>query len=68
VLGYESWWDVAVAEVSQMESVEGARAECESGALRCDIRMSQVGASPLAAARPVACCKSRHPAGAQWHR
>jgi 3D-(3,5/4)-trihydroxycyclohexane-1,2-dione acylhydrolase (decyclizing) len=27
VPGYESWWDVPVAEVSEMESVQGARAE-----------------------------------------
>jgi 3D-(3,5/4)-trihydroxycyclohexane-1,2-dione acylhydrolase (decyclizing) len=26
VPGYESWWDVAVAEVSEMESVREARA------------------------------------------
>ncbi len=29
VPGYESWWDVAVAEVSSMESVQKARAEYE---------------------------------------
>lgn len=29
VPGYESWWDVAVAEVSQMDSVQKARAEYE---------------------------------------
>ncbi len=29
VPGYESWWDVAVAEVSRMESVEQARREYE---------------------------------------
>lgn len=29
VPGYESWWDVAVAEVSRMESVQTARAEYE---------------------------------------
>ena len=27
--GYDSWWDVAVAEVSQMESVQQARQEYE---------------------------------------
>jgi 3D-(3,5/4)-trihydroxycyclohexane-1,2-dione acylhydrolase (decyclizing) len=26
VPGYESWWDVAVAEISEMESVREARA------------------------------------------
>ena len=25
VPGYESWWDVAVAEVSEMETVQAAR-------------------------------------------
>jgi len=29
VPGYESWWDVAVAEVSEMESVRKARADYE---------------------------------------
>jgi 3D-(3,5/4)-trihydroxycyclohexane-1,2-dione acylhydrolase (decyclizing) len=29
VPGYESWWDVPVAEVSEMESVRSARAEWE---------------------------------------
>ena len=29
VPGYESWWDVAVAEVSEMESVREARASYE---------------------------------------
>lgn len=29
VPGYESWWDVAVAEVSRMETVQAARAEYE---------------------------------------
>jgi 3D-(3,5/4)-trihydroxycyclohexane-1,2-dione acylhydrolase (decyclizing) len=29
VPGYESWWDVAVAEVSEMESVQRARAQYE---------------------------------------
>jgi 3D-(3,5/4)-trihydroxycyclohexane-1,2-dione acylhydrolase (decyclizing) len=29
VPGYESWWDVAIAEVSEMESVKAARAEYE---------------------------------------
>lgn len=29
VPGYESWWDVAVAETSQMESVQAARTEYE---------------------------------------
>jgi len=29
VPGYESWWDVAVAEVSEMESVREARAQYE---------------------------------------
>ena len=29
VPGYESWWDVAVAEVSEMESVRQARARYE---------------------------------------
>jgi 3D-(3,5/4)-trihydroxycyclohexane-1,2-dione acylhydrolase (decyclizing) len=29
VPGYESWWDVAIAEVSEMESVQKARAEYE---------------------------------------
>jgi len=27
VPGYESWWDVAVAEVSEVESVRAARAK-----------------------------------------
>ena len=27
VPGYESWWDVAIAETSQMESVKSARKE-----------------------------------------
>jgi 3D-(3,5/4)-trihydroxycyclohexane-1,2-dione acylhydrolase (decyclizing) len=27
VPGYESWWDVPVAEVSEMESVERAQAD-----------------------------------------
>jgi 3D-(3,5/4)-trihydroxycyclohexane-1,2-dione acylhydrolase (decyclizing) len=30
VPGYESWWDVAIAEVSEMESVQAARAEYEA--------------------------------------
>jgi 3D-(3,5/4)-trihydroxycyclohexane-1,2-dione acylhydrolase (decyclizing) len=29
VPGYESWWDVAVAEVSEMDSVRKARANYE---------------------------------------
>jgi len=29
VPGYESWWDVPVAEVSEMESVQKARKEWE---------------------------------------
>jgi 3D-(3,5/4)-trihydroxycyclohexane-1,2-dione acylhydrolase (decyclizing) len=29
VPGYESWWDVQVAEVSEMPSVQAARAEWE---------------------------------------
>jgi 3D-(3,5/4)-trihydroxycyclohexane-1,2-dione acylhydrolase (decyclizing) len=29
VPGYESWWDVAVAEVSEIDSVKAARAEYE---------------------------------------
>ena len=29
VPGYESWWDVAIAEVSEVESVKAARAEYE---------------------------------------
>jgi 3D-(3,5/4)-trihydroxycyclohexane-1,2-dione acylhydrolase (decyclizing) len=29
VPGYESWWDVAVAETSTMDSVQQARAEYE---------------------------------------
>ena len=29
VPGYDSWWDVAVAEVSNMESVRQARAQYE---------------------------------------
>jgi 3D-(3,5/4)-trihydroxycyclohexane-1,2-dione acylhydrolase (decyclizing) len=29
VPGYESWWDVAVAEVSEMERVREARARYE---------------------------------------
>jgi 3D-(3,5/4)-trihydroxycyclohexane-1,2-dione acylhydrolase (decyclizing) len=29
VPGYESWWDVAIAEVSEMETVQKARAEYE---------------------------------------
>jgi 3D-(3,5/4)-trihydroxycyclohexane-1,2-dione acylhydrolase (decyclizing) len=30
VPGYESWWDVAIAEVSEMESVQNARKEYEA--------------------------------------
>jgi 3D-(3,5/4)-trihydroxycyclohexane-1,2-dione acylhydrolase (decyclizing) len=29
VPGYESWWDVPVAEVSQIESVQAARRQYE---------------------------------------
>jgi 3D-(3,5/4)-trihydroxycyclohexane-1,2-dione acylhydrolase (decyclizing) len=29
VPGYESWWDVAIAEVSTMKSVQNARKEYE---------------------------------------
>ncbi len=29
VPGYESWWDVAIAEVSEIDSVKEARAEYE---------------------------------------
>lgn len=29
VPGYESWWDVQIAEVSEIESVRQARAEYE---------------------------------------
>jgi 3D-(3,5/4)-trihydroxycyclohexane-1,2-dione acylhydrolase (decyclizing) len=29
VPGYESWWDVPVAEVSEMETVQHARASYE---------------------------------------
>jgi 3D-(3,5/4)-trihydroxycyclohexane-1,2-dione acylhydrolase (decyclizing) len=29
VPGYESWWDVAIAEVSQIDSVKTARADYE---------------------------------------
>ena len=29
VPGYESWWDVPVAEVSEVEAVKAARAEYE---------------------------------------
>jgi 3D-(3,5/4)-trihydroxycyclohexane-1,2-dione acylhydrolase (decyclizing) len=29
VPGYESWWDVPVAEVSEVETVKAARAEYE---------------------------------------
>jgi 3D-(3,5/4)-trihydroxycyclohexane-1,2-dione acylhydrolase (decyclizing) len=29
VPGYESWWDVPVAEVSELEAVRRARAEYE---------------------------------------
>jgi 3D-(3,5/4)-trihydroxycyclohexane-1,2-dione acylhydrolase (decyclizing) len=31
---YESWWDVAVAEVSEMESVRAARARYEEARKR----------------------------------
>jgi 3D-(3,5/4)-trihydroxycyclohexane-1,2-dione acylhydrolase (decyclizing) len=31
VPGYESWWDVPVAEVSEMPSVQAARQEWEKG-------------------------------------
>jgi len=34
VPGYESWWDVAVAEVSEMESVRGARVRYEEARKR----------------------------------
>ncbi len=34
VPGYESWWDVAVAEVSEMETVRAARAEYEKAIAR----------------------------------
>jgi 3D-(3,5/4)-trihydroxycyclohexane-1,2-dione acylhydrolase (decyclizing) len=34
VPGYESWWDVPVAEVSEMEIVRGARAAYEKGVRR----------------------------------
>ena len=34
VPGYESWWDVPVAEVSEMESVRGARQAYEIGVRR----------------------------------
>jgi 3D-(3,5/4)-trihydroxycyclohexane-1,2-dione acylhydrolase (decyclizing) len=34
VPGYESWWDVPVAEVSEMESVRGARQAYEIGVKR----------------------------------
>ncbi len=34
VPGYESWWDVAVAEVSEMESVRAARAKYEEARKR----------------------------------
>ncbi len=34
VPGYESWWDVAVAEVSEVESVQRARAEYEKAVKR----------------------------------
>ena len=34
VPGYESWWDVAVAEVSELESVRKARAEYEDARKR----------------------------------
>ncbi len=30
VPGYESWWDVPVAEVSEMETVQSARTEWEA--------------------------------------
>jgi len=34
VPGYDSWWDVAVAEVSGMESVREARAHYEEARKR----------------------------------
>jgi 3D-(3,5/4)-trihydroxycyclohexane-1,2-dione acylhydrolase (decyclizing) len=34
VPGYESWWDVAVAEVSEMESVREARVRYEEARKR----------------------------------
>jgi 3D-(3,5/4)-trihydroxycyclohexane-1,2-dione acylhydrolase (decyclizing) len=34
VPGYESWWDVAVAEVSEQESVQRARREYEAARIR----------------------------------
>ena len=37
VPGYESWWDVAVAEVSESPSVQKARAEYEAGAQQAAI-------------------------------
>jgi 3D-(3,5/4)-trihydroxycyclohexane-1,2-dione acylhydrolase (decyclizing) len=32
--GYESWWDVPVAEVSEIEEVQRARREWEAGRKR----------------------------------
>jgi 3D-(3,5/4)-trihydroxycyclohexane-1,2-dione acylhydrolase (decyclizing) len=34
VAGYESWWDVPVAEVSEMEAVQAARAAYEAARTR----------------------------------
>lgn len=34
VPGYESWWDVAVAEVSEQDAVREARLEWEAGKRR----------------------------------
>ncbi len=31
VPGYESWWDVPIAEVSEVEAVQAARKEYEEG-------------------------------------
>ena len=46
VPGYDSWWDVAVAEVSEMESVREARARYEEARKResviCDGRVSGI--------------------------
>jgi 3D-(3,5/4)-trihydroxycyclohexane-1,2-dione acylhydrolase (decyclizing) len=34
VPGYDSWWDVAVAEVSESKSVQAARARYEQARLK----------------------------------
>jgi 3D-(3,5/4)-trihydroxycyclohexane-1,2-dione acylhydrolase (decyclizing) len=48
VPGYESWWDVPIAEVSEMESVQAARRQYETGRKR---ERHYLGASERATGR-----------------